>query len=330
MKRFLLRTIILLLLFATINLALFIVIPMDRNAYVCEYNHKIALIDSVSQPRILFIGGSNTAFGINSKAIMDSLHCNVVNFGFHAGLGIRYPVEDAIQYIKPGDIVVMQLEYGNFFDNGEGEPETLPVFMKATNYRKVGLFSAHQWHMALVGVPRENIKGLVRLCRYPFRKSFDTPTNNATFKYVMSGFNKYGDEISHLNYPGLKYKAAYNPENRDIDYGFVHWFGNLLLRYEQFGATVLLLPPACVKSNFINAYTSRIDSALAEIGRQYIVEPSSMTLDDSCAFDTGWHMNKDGVIYNTENIINVLIHNLGEEGDSNFCGRNGVRNHCTL
>lgn len=306
MKKFITKIFAILFVFVAVNTALFLLIPIDKNAYVCEYNHKVELMESTQQPRIVFIGGSNTAFGINSKTIADSLQCNVVNFGFHAGLGIVFPIEDCIQYIKKGDVVILQLEYGNFFDGGLGEPETYPVFVKSTNWRYIDQLNVTQWYKVVSGVPRENIKGIVRLLRYPLRKSFDTPANGTSFKYLKSGFNEYGDEVSHLNYPSKKFHTSSKRENRTINKEFLEWFNNMIAKYEEAGASIILLPPVCVKSYFNISYNNNISDALRSIHHSYIVSPSSMVLDDSCSFDTGWHMNSDGIKQNTANIIKVL------------------------
>ena len=310
MKRFVSKTLTILFLFTMVNLILLLLIPIDKNAYVCEYNHKVELMKTTQQPRIVFIGGSNTAFGIDSKTIADSLHCNVVNFGFHAGLGIVFPIENCLQYIKKGDVVVMQLEYGNFFGGENGEPETYPVFIKSTNWRYLHQLNINQWYNVVSGVPRENIKGIVRLLRYPLRKSFDTPTNCTSFKYLKSGFNQYGDEVSHLNYPPKKIHFSGECEKRTVNKEFMEWFNDMIIKYEQAGASVILLPPVCVKSYFNASYNENISEALTAIRHPYLIPPHSMALDDSCAFDTGWHMNKDGVCKNTINIIKALKSHL--------------------
>ena len=59
-------------------------------------------------------------------------------------------------------------------------------------------------------------------------------------------------------------------------------------------------------SFFTFSYNDNISEALDDIHHPYIVSPRSMALDDSCAFDTGWHVNKDGVRKNTMNIIKAL------------------------
>ena len=117
-RRFIIKVLTFLALVIGVNVLLLWAVPRDKNAYLCEYNRKISLMDTVDQPRVILLGGSNIAFGVDSRAIADSLHCHVINMGLHGGIGMRYPVEDCLQYVRPCDVVVMQLEYGNFFNGG--------------------------------------------------------------------------------------------------------------------------------------------------------------------------------------------------------------------
>ena len=66
------------------------------------------------------------------------------------------------------------------------------------------------------------------------------------------------------------------------------------------------MPPVCIKSEFNNYDTTSISSTLEEIGYPYVIEPSFMALSDDYAFDTSYHMNREGRILNTQNIIHVL------------------------
>ena len=110
MKRFWLKGLLVVFLFVVANAVLLWGIPKDGNAYECEYNHKVELIASTPQPRIILIGGSTVAFGTDSRRIMDSLHCHVVNFGLNKGVGIRYLLDDCLQYVRKGDVIVFQIQ----------------------------------------------------------------------------------------------------------------------------------------------------------------------------------------------------------------------------
>ena len=307
MKKFILKITLLVVAFELFNVMVLLIIPKNKNAYLCEYNEKIRLLESTPQPRMIFIGGSNLAFSIDSKTISDSLGYHVVNFGLHVGIGIRYLVEDALQYIRKGDIVVLQFEYINFFIGGNGDYETYPLFMVSTDWRNMRILNAQQWTNIIRGIPLTSFHTIERLFKYPTCGSWDTPVNNKKFTITASGFDKYGDEISHLNYPNETYTPSEkNEEKKEVKRGFINWLAKAIEQYEQAGATVIMLPPVCIKSSFYQVYNDHIDKALSTVHHPYIVPPSSMALDDSCVFNSGYHMNREGRNQNTQNIIRIL------------------------
>ena len=84
-------------------------------SYLFAGKQKDFLLATVESPRIIFIGGSNLAFGTNSQMIKDSLGLNPVNTGLHASLGLKYMLDNTYRYIKKGDIVVVAPEYEHFY-----------------------------------------------------------------------------------------------------------------------------------------------------------------------------------------------------------------------
>ena len=76
-------------------------------------NHDAALIDKVDrlknikEPKIILIGDSNLAFGIQSQRIEDELGMPVVNLGLHCVLGNAFHEQMAKLNIGGGSIVVV-------------------------------------------------------------------------------------------------------------------------------------------------------------------------------------------------------------------------------
>lgn len=308
MKHFIFKLIYLSFLFVCINVLVLSTIPKDKNSYLCEYLRKIDLVDSISQPRIIFIGGSNVAFGIDSKRIIDSLNCNVINFGLHAGIGIRYPLEDYLNYAKKGDIVVLQIEYAHYYGGDNSNPVTFSNLMVATGWRNVSNLTMDQM-TKLRGLCSVSLGRLIALIKYPITNSFDTPSKNLKFRYTLSGFNNYGDEISHFGYPSevaSYYNYNNDKKNKHVNEGFIKWLSKTLNLIEKKGAKVILIPPACTRTYFTIAYNRNIEEALKSINYPYLVAPSFMTLDDDCFFDAPYHINRNGNNQNTTKIIKLL------------------------
>lgn len=62
-------------------------------------------------PRLFVVGGSGALFGIDAELIERKLGVRTVNFGTHAGLGLRYHLARVRRDLKAGDHVLLALEY---------------------------------------------------------------------------------------------------------------------------------------------------------------------------------------------------------------------------
>lgn len=313
MKLFLRKIFLLSLLFLGVNGLVILAIPKDNNSYMCEYMRKINLLDSVKQPRIIFIGGSNVAFGIDSKRIKDSLGYNVINFGLHAGTGIKYPMEDYLNYARKGDIIVLQFEYSNFYGGENGTPSVFSKLMVSTGWRNLSSLNLSQVSN-LRGLVPECMGRIISLFKYPITGSFNTLSKKGKFQYSLAGFNDYGDEISHCSYPGIIVSTNQFVNKGLLNNDFLIWLSETISRIEEKGVQVLLLPPVCAISYYRNVYNDEIEKALYVMGHPYIVSPSIMSLNDECMFDTVYHINKMGVDKNTIKIIEILKTHFFQSG----------------
>ena len=306
MRRFIARVVVAVGLFVLVVLVMALAVPADRNAYLQAYNMKLALLDTVPSPRIIFVGGSNLAFGLDSHRIQDSLGCHVVNMGLHGGLGIRLPMCDVLEQLRAGDVVVLQMEYGNFCSGGNGEPETLPQLMVATKWRHIARLNAAQWQNVVIGLPRLAAANAKRLVCAALGASLDSPNADKSYSYVASSFNDLGDEVSHWRLPPRAVETSAFQASKPVDGDFIHWLDATLLECERRGATVVLLPPICPETHFRCCYNVGVSQALDSIGRPYAIMPQAMAVPDDCAYNGGYHVNYKGVETATLRIIAVM------------------------
>ena len=309
MKRFLIKIVLLTLAFVVVNMVMLFSVPRDKNHYMRTYSAKIQQLDATPPPRIIFIGGSNIPFGISSPVIADSLHRPVIDLGLQAGIGARYLLKDCLPYVRKGDVVVLQLEYEHFYGTNKGDQEVFLLFLLENNWRNWTQLDAIQWKFVLADIPTQAIANMKRVRRYLRKHTFDTPIQGDKFDYVKSGFNKWGDEVSHLHFPST-YTPSVIPTNKVVDKDFINWMDHILNQYEKAGAKVLMLPPVCVKSQYASSYSEDIGRELHRIGRPYVTSPDALVLDDSLAFNTGYHLNAKGVEKNTQRIISILSQHL--------------------
>lgn len=72
---------------------------------------KRAAADAITGPKILIAGGSSALFSINARQIESKTGIPTVNMGTHAALGPQYILEQIKKAAKPGDTVLLALEY---------------------------------------------------------------------------------------------------------------------------------------------------------------------------------------------------------------------------
>lgn len=78
-----------------------------------KYNYQAALLDkvqrleSIDEPKIILVGNSNLAFGMDSQKLEAAFNMPVVNLGLHGGLGNAFHEEIAKFNINQGDIIVV-------------------------------------------------------------------------------------------------------------------------------------------------------------------------------------------------------------------------------
>src|SRR5215212_3189169 len=95
------------------------------NNYIAAVLEKDRLIRNTASPKIVLVGGSNLAFGIDSKMMQDSLGLSVVNMGLYAKLGLKYMLAQVRPYIKRNDVVIVVPEYDQFYGEYANGDNTL-------------------------------------------------------------------------------------------------------------------------------------------------------------------------------------------------------------
>jgi hypothetical protein len=96
MKKFIKQLLIVSLLLVTLLAGSLFLIPdyTARESALAVLPNKHRMLRETSSPRIIFLGGSNLCFGLDSRRIADTFDMPVVNLGLHAGIGLKFMMED--------------------------------------------------------------------------------------------------------------------------------------------------------------------------------------------------------------------------------------------
>lgn len=80
--------------------------------YQAVIQRKYEKLLQTDTQKIILVGGSNLAFGMDEEYLENATGYQVVNLGLHAGFGHKFNAELAKGNINPGDVVVIAFEYG--------------------------------------------------------------------------------------------------------------------------------------------------------------------------------------------------------------------------
>jgi len=164
---------------------------------------KRNLATSIPGQKLLIVGGSNGLFGVDSNLLETSLEIPTVNLSIHAGLGLQYMLDEAKMYAKPGDIILLLLEYELVGDNSK--PST--IYLNHIVELDTAYFYSFSWLNQLktglaFGVP-ETFQGFwAKFHQQPNQKNCyeAIAANLEKRKGCYSGvtINAYGDEQCNL------------------------------------------------------------------------------------------------------------------------------------
>ncbi len=308
MKKFILRTSAFLLLFLTIIAVLLFLIPnkkIENNSLFSNID-KHRRLDSIQIPKIIFVGGSSTAFGLNSQLLEDSLHIPVVNMGLHAGLGLEFMLSEVQNSINKGDVIVIAPEYEQFTGNMFRGEKVLVALLFDVNRRNLKNMKATH----LMYLTPQIIEYAVSKIFY---KKLDVMGEGVADGYEKvfkrNSFNKYGDESMHWSYPNQKIntKSSSQTAAQLSDKSF-KILADFKIATEQNGANVIIIPPALQRTQFQNMIltVNKIDATLKQNNSSFSIPPVEFAYPDTMFFNTAYHLDKRGADVRTQRIIKLL------------------------
>lgn len=297
MLRFLSKTLVFILILMVLLLTgLFLpVTPRASRSLLLSNTLKDSLMRTVDKPRIIFIGGSNLSFGLNSQLIKDSLGLNPINTGIHAAIGLIYMMDNALQYVKEGDIIILIPEYEQFYDNfSYGSEELLRT-----------IFDVNPDNVKLLR-PRQIIRIIPYLPNYTMSKfRLREYINTKDVKYYsVNSFNKYGDVYTHWGEKREVFQPA-KPLNGKYNKYVAEEIKRFQLEIEKKNANLFLSFEGLQDISYSNSreQIKKIETEFKINGFNIIGIPERYIIPDSLTFNTPSHLTKVGVDYRTRVFI---------------------------
>jgi hypothetical protein len=307
----------LVLLVCAVLLSLLLLIP-EGNDYALASRLKQQRLASLPSPKLVLIGGSNLAFGIDSDMLTARTGCPVANMGMNGYLGVRYMLAESEARLQAGDIAVLAFELDSFVKSVEGTSGDLLMIAKA---EPASL--AHMTWSQVAGVaariPYVDQQKLRRISQDGFERFYaklqgkPVPTVAVDINAIESvrGFNEAGDLQSHLDvtWPkqreqGLDISAL--PLEAEL-FDLLAAFADRMKRRGV--AAIMSYSP--VQAEFFRQHERAIrdihQRLLAVPGLEVPSSPEAFMYDSGAFFDTVYHVNREGRALRTSRLAEDIV-----------------------
>lgn len=268
----------------------------NKSSYVAASLDKELSLATVKSPRLVFVGGSNLALGVDCAKISDELNCRIVNMGLHAGLGLNFILNESIMNIRPGDIVILSIEH--FLGTGNIK---LMAQLVDVNPATMSIME-----LSLLDRIRLTVSQLQLCVSSTFYKLIKRDIDPIYNRYA---FNSYGDLTAH--YGQLKPSSiGGNVRFLDTDYkDGISKINAFIESARAKGAIVYFTFPAfpttAYQANFL---------ALEKLSAEYkhnlkcpiLGDIRTCVMPDQYFYDTVYHLDSTGIQKRTTRIIDLL------------------------
>jgi hypothetical protein len=277
----------------------------DRRGYEASIIDKHRILDQAQSPKIVMVGGSNLAFGVDSQRLHEATGLDVVNMGVNRYFGIRYCLEEVKDSIKPGDIIVIVPEYENFYGDMYGSahlmnvpvmyPRSIPWLLRAYALEplRFGDLGLH-----LYGVVAGKATEWRRNTSQSIAEMLPNPAKPRGFGYWpnfdRAHFTKYGDFIGHVWQVPPKHKdLRFLADGQTFDNESL----TIIKQFNEYatrkGAAVVLLPPPLAQCAY-NPHRADL-AQLYQLWKEKLnltiaAPPERYVFADSCFFNNVYHL----------------------------------------
>jgi hypothetical protein len=268
--------------------------------YIEVIKDKHARLQRILSPRIILIGGSNVAFGIDSKKMESELGMPVVNMGLHASLGLTFMLNEVKADIRKGDLIVLSPEY--YIKNAEDDllEQAIAFYPPAESYQPVPRFTRK----------KDQVKRLVLHIQSAIFKNKEQ--GESPHIYARESFDDHGDFVAHLSSHTSSFRDQY-VIRKEVYSDFIAQMNGFQQQAEGRGARVVFLYPPYARSAFdknqdaIMFYQQQMDRLLKI---RILNQPQTFAYSNAYFFDTIYHLNARGREERTRFIIGILKNEL--------------------
>ena len=281
--------------------------------FLGEMAVKFDRLQKVEGPKVVVVGGSSVAFGLDSAALEEAVGMPVVNFGLYATLGTKYMIDMSKAGIGEGDIVILAPETDpqtmSLYFNAEAVWQALDQdlsMLRYIPYDNWGRLGSGLWHFALT--------------KYGYYTENNAPVPEGI--YALSSFNEYGDIVYPRDFNIMV--GNYDPsqiltlDSTALDGDYIDYVNEYAAWCRRQGAALYYsfspmnesaLASDTTEETILAYYTalaSALDCPMLSDIRDYI-------LNDQYFYDTNFHLNDTGVQVRTHLLAQDILRLQGDK-----------------
>ncbi|MDR0613762.1 MAG: hypothetical protein LBG45_09900 [Dysgonamonadaceae bacterium] len=282
-----------------------LLIRNDKDAYIMAFFAKREMLAGKNhrqQQSIILLGGSNVAFGFDSRMIREATGLPVINTGVTAHFGLKFMLDNIAEYLRKGDILIVAPEYHHFYGNkayGWANTDDI-IALICLDTSVISGFDTEQFKMALCNAGSFLCHSISVFAKWP--------VNTDMKGYKRSGFNEYGDYVKHRTMPSRPYTHASPADFDTINTAFLDYCENAVAALRNRGIQVIIIPPSFAETSY-RKVEERLIPLFSELGKRnlgFSIPPQESAYPDSLFFDTHYHLSHEGVLIRTKQLVRLM------------------------
>ena len=311
MKLFIRKTLLMIFLVmagiaAIVSFNYFIIGSQYEKSYSAAFYDKIERLRSIDGPKIILIGDSNVAFGMDSGRLEEAMGMPVVNLGLHGSLGSAFHQDMAKYNLNKGDIVI-SCSY-SFSSADEIHDCTLAWTTIDNHADYLDILRTKDYPRMLSSYPR-----------YLKKSSFLFITGSGNKDtggcYSRNAFNQYGDIVVRPEEDRIDPREYFSaPENNlrkpTVDTPDIELINDFNRYVEDRGATLLIAGFPIAYGEYAGFSEEDIISYQEEIARRVDCDVISDFTDYLFPYEyfynTNLHLTEEGTGVRTDLLISDL------------------------
>lgn len=277
-----------------------IIMPQYSYAYTGALQDKMERLMAVQEPKIVLIGDSNLAFGMDSEMLEKAMGMPVVNMGLHGSLGNAFQEQMAKVHVTEGDIVIVA---HTFFGDEDRIADPVVAWITLENHKTL-------WQLVR---PKDYADLFYAYPDYA-RKAIDLWKNKEGTEpdygdyYNRMAFNAYGDVA--LERTEQKYTFTENSVTVPaISNVCIRRLNELYAYLEERGAVMLVAAYPIADGEYTpepEAYREFQAELEEKLDCEVISEYTDYFYEYRLFFDTNYHLTTEGAKLRTGQLIEDL------------------------